>query len=100
MPFCCFTTGFFLNGNVLKHLFYSVDSVLFTIQKPLGLRSVLLKEGKVETGVIPLQLWKQDIFVANNERLYFSGPSAALYWQTHTRRLKGLYEMSDMISRV
>lgn len=45
---------------------------------PLGLGSVLLKEGEVEEiGVSPLQLWKQDIFVANNERLYFSGLSAA-----------------------
>lgn len=80
MPFCCFTTGIFLNRNYLAPLCLIVLIVVSSPYKkpPLGLRSVLLKEGEVEeAGVSTLQLWKWDIFVANNVRLYFSGPSAA-----------------------
>lgn len=80
MPFCCFTNGIFLNRNVLAPLCLIVLIVFSSPYKkaPLGLRSLLLKEGEVEeAGVSPLQLWKQNISVANNERLYFSGPSAA-----------------------
>lgn len=80
MSFCCFTSGIFLNRNVLATLCFIV-LIVFSLpykKAPLGLRSVLLKEGEVqEAGVSPLQLWKQNIFVANNERLYISGPSAA-----------------------
>lgn len=80
MPFCCFTTGIFLNTYDLAPLCLVVLIVVSSPYKkpPLGLRLVLLKEGEVgEAGVSPLQLWKQDIFVANNGRLRFSGPSAA-----------------------
>lgn len=70
MPFCCFTTGIFLNRNVFTPLCLIVDSVFFTIQKATSWAKIsIVKVGRgrrsrsqssvaLETGHFCSKQWK------------------------------------------
>lgn len=65
--------------EVFYHLFvFTVNGVFFTVQKDISWARIgIVKERSRKSIVTPLQFWKQGIFVANNEILYFSGLGGA-----------------------